>query len=59
MKIEWWGPFPEQNVMFWVILDICWPIQAAVVVGEPFCDARNPLLSPNNYLRFIKRKKGG
>ena len=32
------GPLTEQKAIFWMLLGICWPIQATFVVREPLCD---------------------
>ena len=37
------SPTRAKRDIFWMILDIFWPIQANFVVGEPLCGVKNPI----------------
>ena len=32
------SPAKVERDIFWMIYGVCWPVQAAIVVGEPLCD---------------------
>ena len=50
MKIEWLiadatavgSPARAESELSWMTLDVLWPIQSAIEVGEPPCDLEIP-----------------
>ena len=63
MKIEWLvtnvtalgspASAREESDIFWVIIDIFWPIQVAIVAREHLCDLKIPSCGTQTLLRII------